>query len=243
MQLQNTIFEPSATARIEKNFAAKSKKHSREDFADATFYLYSLVHNQMLSPDAAAKKYIKTYPHIDAEPLRFSNRRQNYKAWRAFNADTQRMFKFFGCVDRPCRYIITAKDLNLPQEFENPALFYDKDVNQAWKDAINQLFNTKNRNNVIWYKLECADKIHAHVIAGHDAALLHLPRGTTKPHKVRLIETPEGAIEYLLKPPMTYTPKNLAIWIQARRDYPAPKHLPQVSAFRNLPNSRTWGKA
>jgi hypothetical protein len=218
------------------------KRHTQQDFIDAKFYFDSLVYNPIYSPATAAKKYFSTWPDLHAEPLRYSKRRQSQKAWKAFNLDTQRMFKFFGCVDRPCRYIVTAKDLNLPQELENPARFYNKTVNASWKEAISQLFNTKNRNNVIWFKLECNLKTHAHVFANHDAAFNHLPRGTTKQHKVRLIETPEDATKYLLKPPMTYTKANLAVWIQARRDYPTPKHLPRVSGFRNLPNSRTWGK-
>ncbi len=239
----------------QNNFAAESKEvkppskrqHTTQDFIDSNFYFESLVYSPIYSPAAAAKKYFEMWPAIDAEPLRYSNRRQSYKTWKAFygdkEKDTRRMFKFFGCVDRPCRYIVTAKDLNLPQEFENPARFYDKTVNAAWKEAISHLFNTKNRNNLIWFKLECNLKTHAHVFANHDAAFNHLPRGTTKQHKVRLIETPEDATKYLLKPPMTYTEANLAIWIQARRDYPKPRQLPRVSGFRNLPNSRTWGKA
>jgi hypothetical protein len=230
-----------------KESKPQSKKHTSQNYIDAKFYFESLVFNPIYSPAAAAKKYFEAWPNLHAEPLRESNRRQSYKTWKAFYGDkakdTRRMFKLFACLDRPCRYIVTAKDLNLSKEYENPAKFYDKNVNLAWKDGIKQLFNTKNRNNLIWYKLECNLKTHAHVFADHDAAFNHLPRGTTKQHKVRLIETPEDATEYLFKPSLTYTEANLAIWIQARRDYPTPKHLPRVSSFCNLPNSRTWGKA
>jgi hypothetical protein len=233
------------------NFAAElkvqSKKHTSQNYIDAKFDFESFVYNPIYSPAAAAKRYFEAWPTLHAEPLRESNRRQSYKTWKAFYGDkakdTRRMFKLFACLDRPCRYIVTAKDLNLPKEYENPAKFYDKNVNLAWKNAIKLLFNTKNRSNLIWYKLECNLKTHAHVFANHDAAFNHLPRGTTKQHKVRLIETPEDATEYLFKPPLTYTKANLAIWIQARRAAPAPRQLPRVSGFCNLPNSRTWGKA
>lgn len=222
--------------------------HTAEDFANAAFFLDSLVANPMLSPAAAAQRYVETHPNIDAYPLRYNERRQSQKAWRAFygkkEKDTQRMQKLFACLDRPCRYIITAKDLDLPKEFENSAKFYDRAVNQAWKTAIETLFNTKNRNNVLWFKLEVGEssRTHVHIFANHDAALTHLPRGTTPQHKVRLIETPEAAVSYLLKPALSYSTEHLALWINAKRQHSG-KHLPRVSGYRNLPNSRTWGKA
>jgi hypothetical protein len=236
------------TEHLRNSYPAEDeRRHTKEDFSAAKDYLKRLVKDLTLSPLEAAAEYEAAWPTITAEPLRESNRRQGQKAWRAFygekEGDTQRMSKLFSCLDRPCRYIVTAKDLNLPQELEISAGFYDKAVNEAWVKAIEKLFNTKNRNNVIWFKLEVGEngKIHAHVFASHDAALLHLPRGTTPQHKVRLIETPEGAVSYLLKPALSDSPEHLAIWIQARRAYP--KQLPKVSRFRNLPNSRTWGKA
>jgi hypothetical protein len=223
---------------------ATEKKHTAEDFANAAFNFYKLVYNPIYSPDTVSQLYQEAHPDIDAEPLRYSERRQSQDAWRKFNRDSKSMFKLFACLDRPCRYIISAKDSNLPQEFESSTRFYDKAVNEAWKKAIEKLFKTKNRNNMIWFKLEVGEngKIHAHVFADHDAALNHLPRGTTPQHKVRLIETPESAVRYLLKPALSYSTEHLAIWVQARRDYPKPKQLPRVSGFRNLPNSRTWNK-
>lgn len=237
----NNPLTPSHAQATEKKAA---KKHTAEDFANAAFYFDSLVYNPMLSPASVAKKYMEAWPKLHAYPLRYSERSQSQKAWRKFNKDSQSMFKLISCLDRPCRYIVTARDLNLPQEFESSTRFYDKAVNEAWKEAISQLFKTKNRNNVIWFKLEVGEngKIHAHVFASHDAALNHLPRGTTPQHKVRLIDTPEDAVSYLLKPALSYSTEHLALWIQARRNCPKPKKLPRVSAFRNLPNSRTWNK-
>lgn len=227
-------------------------RHTREDFDAAKKLLGSLVANLTLTPIEAAESYEAAWPTLTAEPLRESNRRQGQAAWRAFygekDGNTQSMTKLFACLDQPCRYLITAKDLNLPPKFEKSARFYDREVNEAWKMAIKKLFNTKNRNNVIWFKLEVgeSEKIHAHVFANHDAALNHLPRGTTPQHKVRRIPTPkdaEDAIKYCFKPGLSDSTEHLALWIEAKRQLPEGKQLPRVRGYVNLPNRRTWGKA
>lgn len=177
-----------------------------------------------------AELYVTRYPRHAPDAFSDSPRRRRMRAARAL-APGGWAERLLGSIEAPHGYSLHSGHLQLPAEAADPERLNDPDNVALWVSAIR-----RELRGPLYYKLELGEgeRVHAHVIAAHDAGLLQLPRDG---EIVQPLYDPPGWIAYLMKPPAPYTGTNLGRWMIARRR----GRLPRLSGIVNVPSRRVWG--
>ncbi len=151
--------------------------------------------------------------------------RRTSKAWGSGDGWAARLWSTF---EEPHAYTVHSGHLGLPLECANPVNFYCKGNVDRWKSAIKASFTSP-----LHWKLELAERVHAHITADGNASLFHLRRGgeLAKP-----IYNYEGWLFYLAKPSAQWNARNLALWLRARRR----GRLPRLSGTQGVPNRQRF---
>lgn len=227
--------EQKKTAESEKAKKAWELSDERENqFRESKDYLMSLMYDLTVPTLEAAQLYMYEWPDIEAEPLRNSPQDERQTAWKKFNRKTRPAQRLFGSLDVASLYTLHAEHLGLPAHYGHAENFplgsYDPELRAAWLKAIRKQF----KGQTYFYKFENATRFHVHLIASHDAGLLHLRRDGEVIKAIKPGEE-EKVLTYLYKPHATYTEANLEMWIRARRE--AAYYTESTAHTKNLPKA------
>lgn len=164
-----------------------------------------VLYDWQLSPREAAECYFSYHQDLP-KPLRYWPRKTRGEAKKRLSTATSTASKFFGAVDEPRFFTLHLADFDLPKDSETADMLAKIDPENPfylWQNVgFWKLLITSSFKNELFWKLEAnSRRVCAHVIAGNDAGLQHLPRHENS-ELVKRVTDPVGLYAYLLKEPL-----------------------------------------
>ncbi|MDQ3398602.1 MAG: hypothetical protein M3511_12695 [Deinococcota bacterium] len=210
------------------NSPDEQSKARREGYRRARAYFDAIPDDADIEHEAQV--ILERYGNYPRDPFLRTTAKSSRRMKDAFGDGDGWAFRLTANLPQPCAYTLHASHLELPETCSDPANFYCPNNRDLWKGAIRRALKPP-----LHWKLELGERVHVHIIAGHDAGLLHLPRGG---ELVKPIYDLEGWLFYIAKPAAQWNAHNLALWMRAKAKRQG--NLPQLSGTWRIPNRKRF---